>query len=75
MSAFRYTIILHARMRAVTVYQGDSLPAMAAAQCAVEHTLATTRQSAEIEILENGESRWTEYDKGKRAGFRYEGAA
>lgn len=62
----RYEVKLHARVREVTIYRGNDEMDMFSHIYAVVSTLETTRQSAEIEVIKDGQSEWIEYDKGRR---------
>ena len=62
-----HTISLFAGEAVKPVFQGDDEPLMYSHVNAVEWALEAVHGTAEIEIVDNGESRWIEYQEGKRA--------
>jgi len=67
----RFTVNLHT-VNLITgdavqeVYRGDSETEMYSHVSAIEHTLALTRATADIEIVEDGRERWIDYQDGVR---------
>lgn len=64
----KYEVKLHARVREVLIYRGNDVATMWSHVYAVASALEITRQSAEIEISEDGHSDLIEVDKGRRLG-------
>ena len=60
----RYTVHLHGSAKTTQIYRGNSTSVMYSHVTAVETTLKETHGTAEIEIVENGESRWVQYRDG-----------
>lgn len=65
-----YAILVHQlyayRMRVAYRGSASDSSAMYAHLNTIERTLTATRGTADIEIIENGESRWIEYRAGRR---------
>jgi len=63
-----YQLLLHSLGTTRGVYRGSAADDtdMYSHLSTVEDTLAAVRATADIEIIENGESRWIEYRAGRR---------
>ena len=65
----RYTVRFRGRAKGVEIYRGNSERIMYSHVSAMEYILMDTLGTGDIEIIEDGKSRWIDYRDGVRDGF------